>query len=68
MRLRGLAPNNLGREFSPLQSGFDAALKGGGPFEASHDPEQRPWWALQRLDGPAEAAAGSALALQPRAE
>ena len=36
-----LAPNDLGREFSRLQSGFDALLKGGGPFEAPHDLEER---------------------------
>src|ERR1700716_96631 len=36
-----LAPNDLGREFSGLQSGLDAVLKGGGPFEAPHDLEER---------------------------
>src|SRR5260370_36843813 len=36
-----LAPNDLGREFSRLQSGLDAVLKGGGPFEAPHDLEER---------------------------
>src|SRR5260370_36921177 len=36
-----LAPNDLGREFSLLQSGLDAVLKGGGPFEAPHDLEER---------------------------
>src|SRR6202022_4708113 len=36
-----LAPNDLGRESSLLQSGLDAVLKGGGPFEAPHDPEER---------------------------
>src|SRR5258706_15236882 len=36
-----LAPNDLGREFSRLHSGLDAALKGGGPFVAPHDLEER---------------------------
>src|SRR4030081_4155309 len=36
-----LAPNDLGREFSRLQSGLDALLKGKGPFEAPHDLEER---------------------------
>src|SRR5258708_6407631 len=36
-----LAPNDLGREFSRLQSGLDAVLKGGGPFVAPHDLEER---------------------------
>src|ERR1700730_2891240 len=36
-----LAPNDLGREFSHLQSGLDPLLKGGGPFEAPHDLEER---------------------------
>src|SRR5260221_11859858 len=36
-----LAPNDLGREFSRLQRGLDAVLKGGGPFEAPHNLEER---------------------------
>src|SRR5260370_40890300 len=36
-----LAPNGLSREFSRLQGGLDALLKGGGPFEAQHDLEER---------------------------
>src|ERR1700731_279659 len=36
-----LAPNDLGREFSRLQCGFYAVLKGWGPFEAPHDLEER---------------------------
>src|SRR4030081_3608514 len=46
-----LAPNDLGREFSRLQSGLDALLKGEGPFEAAHDLEERSSaiWAQQEL-------------------
>src|SRR3984893_15786963 len=36
-----LAPNDLGREFSRLQSGLDTLLKSGGPFEAPHNLEER---------------------------
>src|SRR4030081_2036045 len=37
-----LAPNDLGREFSRLQSGLDALLKGKGPFEAPNAPQAPP--------------------------
>src|SRR5580700_5414604 len=36
-----LAPNDLGWEFSRLQSGLDTLLKSGGPFEAPHNLEER---------------------------
>jgi hypothetical protein len=34
-RVRILAPNDLSREFSRLQSGFDALLRGGGSVRSS---------------------------------